>query len=189
MGEVVFDIETVGDIRNLDTMKITVVSLYAYETDSYHSFDEFQLGQLWPYLEHAERLIGFNSEHFDIPILNRYYAGDLTKFPHLDLLKVVKETCGKRYRLNDLAKATLNLEKSADGLQAMEWYKEGKIDLIKQYCEQDVKVTKELYEYGRTNRVIYYPSLTGEIQPIAINFDPAPPSVEPPAKINLTLPF
>lgn len=190
--EVVFDIETIGDIRDMASLKVTVVSIYEYETDSYRSFEEHELSQLWPIFEKAERLIGFNSEHFDVPVLNKYYAGDLKQIPHLDMLKVVKEVSGSRYKLNDLAKATLQIEKSADGLQAMQWYQEGKMDLIKQYCEQDVKVTKELYDYGRKNKMIYYPTLTGELRPIMVDFDP--PAAQPgrpqgTSGMNLTLPF
>lgn len=188
-NEIVFDIETVGNIRDLSSMKITVVSTYEYTKDKYTSFDEHQLGQLWPLLENADRLIGYNSLHFDIPILNRYYPGDLNSIPHLDMLKVIKESSGSRFRLNDIAKATLNLEKSADGLQAMEWYKEGKIDLIKEYCEQDVKVTKDLYDYGRTHSIIYYPTLTGEIKPIAVEFGYQQQDEEVKPSINYTLPF
>lgn len=189
--EVVFDIETIGNIRDISTMEITVVSIYEYEHNRYSSFERHELNELWPILEKSERLIGYNSEHFDVPILNKYYAGDLTQFPHLDMLKVIKETTGKRFKLNDIAKATLQIEKSADGLQAMEWFKEGKIDEIKKYCEQDVKVTKEIYEYGLKNKMPYYPNLTGDILPIAINFDPI--SLSPGAQnrqnasINLTL--
>ena len=194
MKEVVFDIETIGDIRDLSTMKVTVVSIYEYESNAYRSFEESELPQLWPILEHAERLIGFNSEHFDIPILNRYYAGDLTKFPSLDILKVIKQTTGNRYKLNDIAKATLQIEKSADGLQAMEWFKEGKMDLIKKYCEQDVKVTKEVYEYGCKNKMLYYPTLTGELMPFPVDFSlqvlaVTQGSVSNSSGVNLTLPF
>ena len=152
--EVVFDIETYGDIRNLDTLKVTVVSIYEYERDRYHSFTEPELPQLWPIFEKAERLIGYNSAHFDLPILNRYYTGNLLDFPHLDILKAIKESTGNRFKLNDIAKATVQMEKSADGLQALRWFEEGKIDLIKQYCEQDVKVTKEVYDYGRKNKML-----------------------------------
>lgn len=189
--EIVFDIETIGNIRDLSSMKITVVSIYEFEHDSYRSFEEHELGELWPILEKAERLIGYNSEHFDTPILNRYYAGDLTLLPQLDMLKVIKESAGKRFKLDDVAKATLQIQKSADGLQAMEWFKEGKINLIKEYCEQDVKVTKEVYEYGRKNRMLYYPTITGEIMPFPVNFEP-PAATEASAAasgINMTLPF
>lgn len=190
--EVVFDIETIGDINDLSTMKITVVSIYEFETDTTRSFEEHELGNLWPILEHSDRIIGYNSAHFDVPILARYYTGDLTKIPHLDILKVVKESTGKRFKLNDLVKATLQLEKSANGLQAMQWFTEGKLDLIKQYCEQDVRITKDLYLYGLKNKMLYYPMLTGEILPFSVNFE-MPVKVESgvgsSSGINLTLPF
>lgn len=193
MPEIVFDIETVGDIRFFDTLKVTVVSVYDFGTDSYASFEEHELGQLWPIFEKAERLIGYNSEHFDLPVLSKYYTGDLFKFPHLDMMKVIKDATGKRFKLDDLAKATLQTQKSADGLQAMKWFEEGKIDEIKKYCEQDVRITKELYEYGRKNKMLYFPTLTGTIQPFAVNFDPLPQSASVKAgtngSINLTLPL
>jgi DEAD/DEAH box helicase domain-containing protein len=193
--EIVFDIETRGDIKFFDTLKVTVVSIYEYETNKYRSFEEHELVNLWPIFEKCERLIGFNSEHFDVPILNRYYAGDLLKFPHLDILKVIKDSTGKRFKLNDIAKATLQMEKSADGLQAQKWWEEGKVDEIKKYCEQDVKVTKEIYEYGKKNKMLYFPTITGEIQPFAINFEGPKVDLAPNGKpamsgtINLTLPF
>ncbi len=187
--EVVFDIETMGDIKDLTTMRITVVSLYDYSKDAYFSFEEKDLGNAWPFFEHAERIIGFNSEHFDLPIIHKYYPGSLAQIPHLDILKLVKETTGRRYKLDDLAQATLQTQKSADGLQAMKWFQEGKIDDIKKYCEQDVRITKELYEFGRKNKMIYYPLLTGEIIPIAVNFEPHVASNAGGAGINLTLPL
>lgn len=192
--EIVFDIETVGDIKDLSSMKITVVSVYQYETDTYTSFDEHELGNLWPILEKADRLIGYNSEHFDTPILNRSYTGDLTLIPQLDILKVIKESCGKRFKLDDIAKATLQIQKNADGLQAMQWYKEGKIDKIKEYCEQDVKVTKEIYDFGIKNKMLYSPTLTGDLMPISVNFEPAAMNTTANGQtqgsgINMTLPF
>jgi DEAD/DEAH box helicase domain-containing protein len=192
--EVVFDIETIGNIRDLSTMKVTVVSVYEFESDSYRSFEEHELKELWPILEKAERIIGYNSEHFDVPILNRYYTGDLSIIPHLDLLKVIKESSGKRYKLDDIASATLQMKKSADGLQAMEWFKQGEIQKIKDYCEQDVKVTKEVYDYGIKNKMLYYPTISGDLMPIGVNFEL--PDVEKNSDgsiagkgINLTLPI
>jgi len=194
MAEIVFDIETYGDIRDYSTLKVTVVSIYDYARDAYASFEEKELGELWPILEKADRIIGFNSESFDVPILNKYYAGDLLRFPHLDLLKVVKESTGRRYKLSDLAKASLqNIQKSADGLAAQRWYEEGKMDEIKKYCEQDVKVTKELYEYGKKNKMLYYPDISGNVTPFGVNFDPPREPVNAAGQgtsgINLTLPF
>ena len=192
MPEIVFDIETIGDIRDYATLKVTVVSIYDFGSGSYTSFEEHELAQLWPMFEKADRLIGYNSEHFDVPVLNRYYTGDLFKLPHLDMMKIVKESTGRRFKLDDLAKATLQTSKSADGLQAMKWFEEGKMDEIKKYCEQDVKITKELYEYGRKNKMLYYPTLTGTLQPFAVNFDPVPVVKSVTGNntsINLTLPL
>lgn len=191
--EIVLDIETVGDIQDQKNMRVTVVSIFEYKNNKYTSFEESELGNLWPILEKAERIIGYNSEHFDLPILNKYYTGDLLKFPNLDILKVIKEATGSRFKLNDIAKATLQIEKSADGLQAQKWWEEGKIEEIKKYCEQDVRVTKELYEYGKKNKMLYYNTLTGQLTPFAINFDPPTKPInvsgQGTGNINLTLPI
>ncbi len=195
MNEVVFDIETqntFADVENdFKKLKISVVSIYRYETNTYESFTESELGKLWPILERADRIIGYNSEHFDIPVLNNYYLGDLTQLPHLDLIKQIKASLGIRLKLDDVAQATLdNVKKSAEGLQAIRWWKEGKIDEIKKYCEQDVLVTKEVYEFGRDNRQLFYKTLTNEVLPFAIDFSfPKNTTTGAKKSINLTLPF
>lgn len=195
-NEIVFDIETIGDISDLTKVKMTVISLYRYETNTFESYLEGELGKVWQLFERADRLIGYNSEHFDLPVLNNYYMGDLLEFPHLDLLKKIKESLGIRLKLKDVAEATLdNVSKSADGLQAMQWWREGKIDEIKKYCEQDVNVTKQLYEFGRDNGQLFYKTLTGEILPFAVDYsakahlDPAKLASPQKKTINLTLPF
>lgn len=193
--EIVFDIETqntFADVNNdFKKLKISCVSIYQYEIDAYRSFEEHELGQLWPILEKTDLLIGYNSAHFDIPVLGNYYLGDLTKFPHLDLMAKIKDSLGFRLKLDDVAQATLdNIKKSAEGLQAIRWWKEGKIDEIKKYCEQDVRVTKEVYEFGRNNKQLFYKSLTGEVLPFRVDFSmPKSATEEGAKKINLTLPF
>lgn len=194
--EVVFDIETQNSFAEVDNdfkkLKVSVVSLYRSDTDSYQSFTESELAKFWPILEKADRIIGYNSEHFDLPVLNNYYLGDLLNFPHLDLMKQIKESVGIRLKLADVAAATLdNVTKSADGLQAIRWWKEGKIDEIKKYCEQDVKVTKELYDFGRQHKQLFYKSLTGEVIPFAVNFPELNGAGQKitPKNINYTLPF
>lgn len=195
LNEIVFDIETQNTFADVDNdftkFKISCVSIYSYATDSYTSFEEKELNKLWPILEKADRIIGYNSEHFDLPILNNYYPGDLSAINHLDIMVKVKESVGKRLKLNDVAMATLDIEKSADGLQAIQWWKEGRIEEIKKYCEQDVKVTKEIYEFGKNNKQLFYKSLVGEITPFAVNFDFISDKKDSVVKknINLTLPF
>ena len=170
---------------------MSVVSFYRTDTGTYESFTESELGKFWPIIEKADRIIGYNSEHFDLPVLNNYYLGDLLKLPHLDIMKIVKDALGFRLKLADLAAATLDdVQKSADGLQAIRWWKEGKIDEIKKYCEQDVKVTKEIYDFGREHGQLFYQSLKGEVLPFAVNF--INNTNESPAvanNINYTLPF
>lgn len=191
--EVIFDIETQNTFAEVDNdfkkLKISVVSIYRYDIDQYQSFAENELGQLWPILEKADMIIGYNSLHFDVPVLGNYYLGDLSKIPHLDLLAKIKDSLGIRLKLKDVAEATLdNVTKSADGLQAIRWWKEGRIDEIKKYCEQDVNVTKQLYEFGRDNRQLFYKSFAGEVLPFAVDFYLPKVSMAT-AGINFTLPF
>lgn len=193
MNEIVFDIETqntFADVNNDFTkFKISCISIYQYCNDTYTSYEEHELGKLWPILEKADRLIGYNIEHFDLPIMNNYYPGDLLQFPYLDIIKVVKESLGIRLKLDSIAKATLdNVQKSAEGLQAIRWWKEGKIKEIKEYCEQDVRVTKEIYDFGKQNKQLFYNTLTGEVLPFRVSFE-VEKAVEFKKNINLTLPF
>lgn len=189
-NEIVFDIETQNGLNSdLTKLKVSCVSIYQYAADTYQSFEEHELNKLWPILEKADLLIGYNSKHFDVPVLNNYYMGDLSKIPHLDMMEKVKESLGFRLKLADLAAATLdNVEKSADGAQAVRWWNEGKIAEIKKYCEQDVLVTKEIYDFGKQNNQLFYKSLAGEVLPFRVNFESAA-SEGTKKNINLTLPF
>lgn len=193
LNEIVFDIETQNSFAEAENdfkkLKVSVVSIYSYATDTYQSFTEEELPKLWPILEKADRVIGYNSEHFDLPVLNNYYLGNLLELPSLDLLKKIKESLGIRLKLADVAEATLdNVSKSADGLQALRWWKEGKIDEIKKYCEQDVKVTKELYDFGKNNNQLFYKNLAGDILPFAVDFSFQKEN-ENKKNVNFTLPF
>lgn len=159
--KIVFDIETKNifqDVGKNDPalLDISIVGIHDSETDTYTSYLEEELSRLWPIIEHADMLIGFNSDHFDIPLLNKYYPGDLARIKSIDIMKAVKDALGRRLSLGNIASATLGVAKSADGLQAYTWWKEGKIDLIRKYCLDDVRITKELYEYILKNKKILY---------------------------------
>lgn len=101
-------------------------------------------------------LIGFNSDHFDIPILNKYYSGDLTKIKSLDLLKEIRKSLGRRIKLDTIAEATLGKNKSGHGLEAIVWWRNGEIQKVIDYCIDDVKITKEVYEYALKNGLLKY---------------------------------
>lgn len=191
--EIVLDIETqniFADVNNdIRGLKVSVVCLYDYATDTFQSFKEDELKNMWPLLEQADRIIGYNSIFFDIPVLNNYYAGDLLKLPQLDMLVEIKKNLGNRLKLNDVAKATLKIEKSGEGLQAVQWYKEGNWDDLIKYCMDDVKITRDVYEFGKKNKQLFYNDiLTGQLRPFPVNFE-MPAASTTPMNVNLSLPF
>lgn len=156
MRYIVFDLETQNifqDVGSNDVtaLDISVASVYDSVEDKYTTVSVDQLHTLWPIFEKADALVGYNSNHFDIPLLNKYYPGDLTHIKSIDLLESIRLSLGRRLRLDSVAQATIGAKKSADGLQAVRWWREGKIDEIKKYCEQDVRVTKKVFDYALQN--------------------------------------
>lgn len=161
MRKIFFDTETADifqDVGSKDPAKLTlsVICIYDSLTDAYHSYFEEELKNLWPILEKADMLVGFNSDHFDIPLLNKYYSGDLSKIKSLDLLKEIRASLGRRIKLDDLAEATLGRKKSGDGMEAVRWWRNGEKEKVVKYCLEDVKITKELYEYAMKNSSVKY---------------------------------
>lgn len=163
MREITFDIETKNLIpifgKDSAKMDISIVGIHDSETGLYTSYAEEEFPHLWPIIEKADVLIGFNSDSFDIPILNSYYPGDLTKIRSLDLLVEVQKMLGRRVRLQSLAEATLGASKSASGMKAVEWWQAGEYQKVRDYCLQDVKVTRDLYDYAREHGKLKYKDL------------------------------
>jgi DEAD/DEAH box helicase domain-containing protein len=173
MNHIVFDIETTTAApgfseRDFHAMEIAVVGAYDSVDDSYTSYTVPELGGLWPRIEGTDALVGFNSNTFDIPLLNKYYPGDLSRIKSIDLLVSVQDALGRRLRLQTLAEATLGVGKSATGLKAVEWWRQGLVDEVRAYCLQDVKVTKELFDYMRQHGIAKYRDLN-EIKDIKID--------------------
>lgn len=170
MRRITFDIETTNTSNIIDPkqMEISVVGVHDSLTDTLTAFTVPEFPALWPILEHADVLIGFNSDHFDIPILNKYYTGDLTTIRSIDLLTAVRESLGRRIKLDLIAKATLGTKKSGSGLDAVKWWKEGKYEKVKKYCLDDVKITKDIYEYALKNGFLKYLDF-GKVRQIPID--------------------
>lgn len=161
MRKIVFDIETrnvFADVGKNDPalLDIALVAIHDSETNEYTSYLEEDLGKLWPIIERADMLIGFNSDHFDIPLLDKYYPGDLTKIKSLDILKEIQKSYGRRMKLDQLAEGTLGKKKSGHGLDAIMWWKQGEIEKIRTYCIDDVKITKEIYDFARANNHLIF---------------------------------
>lgn len=164
MRAITFDIESISDsaVRghvDVNEQELIVVAIHDSETGEYSSYFKEELPRLWPILERADMLIGFNSDTFDIPLLNRYYPGDLSHIRSLDLLSEVQKVLGRRIRLQSLAEATLGRGKKGDGLKAGEWWREGKKDLVAEYCIEDVRLTREVYDYAMKHGKLKYKDL------------------------------
>ncbi len=161
MRKIVFDIETkniFSDVGANDPtlLDLSVVVIYDYERNVYEHFTEENLPKLWPILESADLLIGYNSDHFDLPLLNKYYPGDLTKIQSLDILKEIRNTYGRRMKLDQIAEGTFGIHKSGNGLEAVMWWKQGEYQKVIDYCRDDVKITKDVYDYARAhNKLIF----------------------------------
>ena len=162
MRKIVFDIETTNfftDTGSNDPASLTIACVCTHdsETDAYASYYEGDLPKLWPILERADVLIGYNSDHFDIPLLNKYYPGNLTGIKSLDLMKEIQKVLGRRIKLDSVAEATLGKNKSADGKMANVWWRQGEKQKVVDYCIDDVRITKELYEYMLKHGKVKYP--------------------------------
>lgn len=161
MRKIVFDIETRNIFQDVgkndpSLLDISVVGVYDSETKAYTTYLQEELGKLWPIIEKADVLIGYNSDHFDIPLLNKYYPGDLTKIKSVDIMKEIQISLGRRMKLDHIAEGTLGINKSGHGLQAITWWKQGEIDKIRAYCLDDVKITKKIYDYALKNGKLKY---------------------------------
>src|SRR3989344_6448591 len=162
MRKIVFDIETNNVFAYVGKndpvlLDIALVAIHDSLTDSYSTYLEEDLPKLWQILERSDILIGFNSDHFDIPILNKYYTGSLTGIKSVDLMKEIQKVLGRRIKLDSVASATLGKNKSADGKLANVWWRQGEKQKVVDYCIDDVKITKELYEHMLKHGKVKYP--------------------------------
>lgn len=138
------------------------------------SYFEDDLPKLFPLLEKADVVIGFNIDNFDMQTLVPYYTGDITRIPTLDLLTRIKDSAGHRISLDAVATETLGIGKSGSGLDAVKYYKQQKWDDLEKYCLQDVAVTRDVYDYGRSNGgVIFRNKWNRKIEcPVDFSFTP-----------------
>ena len=166
-----FDIETANWFTETGgsdpaALTIAVVGTHDSITDQYDCFLEADFPRLWKLLEEVDLLVGFNSDHFDIPLLNKYFPGDLTKIKSVDLMKEVHEKLGRRIRLDAIADGTLGKKKSGHGGQSLIWWRAGEIEKVKKYCQKDVELTKDLFLHALKNGSLKYKELgkTNEVK-------------------------
>lgn len=159
---VVFDLETQRDFASvggrdfMEKLGVSVGVAYHVGERRFYHFEESQMGELVALLQRADLVVGYNIRHFDFRVLSPYTEVNLFALPTCDLLEGIERAIGYRLKLDSVAKQTLGLRKSADGTMALRWWREGRVDLIRDYCQQDVDVTRRLWEYGRAHGKIWY---------------------------------
>ena len=177
-GTFVFDLETkqlaheVGGWSNIDKLGLAVAVLLQVETGEVFKFVEQDTSELIVQLLSADQVIGFNVIRFDYQVLRPYGLlcdQDLVQ-KTIDLLDHIYQYLGFRLSLENLAEATLSESKSADGIIAVQWFREGKIEQVLDYCEQDVHVTHRLWEYGRDNGHVNYRDRDYRLQRVPVSW-------------------
>jgi DEAD/DEAH box helicase domain-containing protein len=154
----VFDLETqrsfqdVGGRTAMRQLGMSVGVVYSFRDDRFRAYFEAEANQLITTLRQAELVIGFNLLGFDYEVLKGYQDVPLEQAPTLDIMVDLHAKLGFRPKLDSVVQATLGAAKTADGLQALAWWKEGRLDLIEKYCSEDVRLTRDLYLFGKRNR-------------------------------------
>jgi uncharacterized protein YprB with RNaseH-like and TPR domain len=186
MNEVFFDVETkkiFSDIEGNDpgSLGVSIVSVYQREVDKnieeikgkMKSYWEKDFDKMWPVFQEADRIVGFNSKGFDIPALIPYTNIALKKLPHFDIMEKIKEVVGHRISLDAVAKETLDEEKIDVGLNAVHYWEKGdkeSLEKLHKYCEDDVRITKEIYDFGIENSHILFKNKWNTLVKVELDF-------------------
>jgi DEAD/DEAH box helicase domain-containing protein len=173
---VVFDLETqrsfdeVGGRSQFHKLGVSVGVAYRYDRDEFLVVTEDEIDRLIELLLDADLIVGYNVKGFDYEVLRGYSDEDLQKLPTLDLMRDLEERLGFRPKLDSVVVATLGGGKSADGLQALEWWRNGEIEKIIEYCREDVRVTRDLYDFGKRNKCVLVARFGGTPRKVEVDW-------------------
>jgi len=173
---VYFDLETqksaeeVGGWDKISAMGMSLGVTYSTARGSYVIYGEKQVDDLLKDLQRADLVVGFNSLRFDYEVLHGYTAFDLRQLPSLDMLVDLHAKLQHRLSLDSIATATFGVEKTAEGLQAIEWYRQGKLLEIAEYCCYDVKITRMVHEHGVQHGQLQYHNRLGKKLSVAVSW-------------------
>ncbi len=173
---VVFDLETqrsfdeVGGRSQMHRLGVSVGVAYRYDTDEFLTCTEETIQDLISLLEQADLIVGYNILGFDYEVLRGYSDLDFAALPTFDLMYDLEERLGFRPKLESVVTATLGEGKSADGLQALEWWKLGELEKIAEYCREDVRVTRDLYNFGKRNRFVLVSRFGGKPRKVEVDW-------------------
>ncbi len=173
---VYFDLETqksadeVGGWDKINRMGMSVGVTYSTARSDYRIYGEKQVGDLIHELHRADLVVGFNILRFDYEVLHGYTTLDMRQIPTLDMMVDLADTLQHRLSLDSIATATFGVEKTAEGLQAIQWFKEGKLVEIAEYCCYDVKITKLVHEYGAQQKQLHYHNRFGKKMTVPVKW-------------------
>ena len=172
-----FDLETqksadeVGGWDKISRMGMSVGVTYSTARGDYRIYREQQVNDLLTELQRADLVVGFNVLRFDYEVLHGYTILDLRQLPTLDMMVSMADALQHRLSLDSIAHATMGVEKTAEGLQAIRWFKEGKLFEIAEYCCYDVKLTKMVHEHGLRHRLLHYSNRFGKKQTVPVKWE------------------
>lgn len=163
LNYVVVDVETQKgfnevDRKKLHLLKVSVACLYDSRTDQYLAFEEKEMLKFEEYLKKADLIVGFNVRDFDMEVLAPYLITPIKSFPVFDILVEFEKARGHRIGLQSVAQATIGESKSGSGWDAIKYFQEGRFEELKKYCLDDVRITKEVFEYGLKKKKIHFVS-------------------------------
>ena len=173
---VYFDLETqksaeeVGGWGNINNMGMSIGVTFSTARGDYKIYGEKQVNDLITDLQRADLVVGFNNLRFDYEVLHGYTSFDLSQLPTLDMMVELQNTLNHRLSLDSIATATFGVEKTAEGLQAIRWFKEGKLAEIAEYCCYDVKITKLVHEYGQQHKQLHYSNRFGKKMTVPVKW-------------------
>ena len=157
-----FDLETqksaedVGGWDKVNEMRMSIGVTYSTARQEYRIYSEKQVDALVAELQRADLVIGYNNLQFDYEVLHYYTVLDLRQIPTLDVMVELQKTLQHRLSLDSVAAATLGVEKTSEGMQAIRWFREGRLMDVAEYCCYDVKITRLIHEYGAAHRQLFY---------------------------------
>ncbi len=173
---VYFDLETqksadeVGGWGNISRMGMSIGVTYSTAEGGYKIYGEKQVSDLLKDLQRADLVVGFNNLRFDYEVLHGYTSFDLRQLPTLDMMVELQNELRHRLSLDSIATATFGVEKTAEGMQAIQWFKEGKLVEIAEYCCYDVKITRLVHEFGVQHRQLHYHNRFGKKMTVPVKW-------------------
>lgn len=170
----VFDHEAKIIADNFLNNGISYLGYYRSDEDKLDGFFEDELDKFKELMDLADEIIGYNILGYDFPVLRKYYDFDLSKKKITDLFKIIAEKHKVYLKLDNIATTTLNASKIAHGLDAVRFYKEGNLAKLKEYCDMDVKLTKDLYEFIKTNGYFLYTDGLGQKIKLELSLEEKP---------------